>query len=334
MTLMARLLAGAVRRKRNFGSPLRKPLKKSSDFPNSKEKKKTIKPQLAQTASEPFNHKDWLFELKLDGVRCIAYLDDETHLQARSGQNITAQFPELSELHRQVVQPCILDGEIICATFNQVQHRIHRTKSLDIRVAQRLYPACFYAFDLLEVNHKSAMSLAQTVRKETLTTVMKESEHGLILSWRDGEGVALFREVQSRRQEGIMAKLKSAPYIEGKRVDWWLKIKNFQEGTFYICGMTEGENDRKATFGSLILGELKEGKWLYVGNVGSGFDQQELKEIAAQFDALEGDCPFERVDVGRPVKLWTKPVIQCEVKFLEWGSDGKLRFPTFRKLID
>ncbi len=296
--------------------------------------KKTIKPQLAQTASEPFDHKDWLFELKLDGVRCIAYLDREARLQARSGQDITAQFPELAELHNQVAKPCILDGEIICATFNQVQHRIHRTKPLDIRVARRLYPARFYAFDLLEVNHKSIMTLPQLARKETLTSVMKESEQGLILPWRDGEGVALFHEVQSRRQEGIIAKLKSAPYVEGKRVDWWLKIKNFQEGTFYICGLTEGENDRKATFGSLILGVLKDGKWVYVGNVGSGFDQQELKELTTYFGSLKGDCPFERIDVGKTVKLWTKPVIQCEVKFLERGSDGKLRFPTFRKLIN
>jgi len=299
-----------------------------------KEVTKTIRPQLAQIAKEPFDHKDWLFELKLDGVRCIAYLDRDTRLQARSGQDITAQFPELGELHRQVVKPCVLDGEIACATFNHVQHRIHRTKALDIRVASKLYPARFFAFDILSADGKSLMPLAQMGRKEALVAVMKESPAGLILPSQEGEGVALFREVQSRRQEGIMAKLKSAPYIEGKRVDWWLKIKNFQEGDFYVCGLTEGENERKATFGSLILGELENGKWVYVGNVGSGFDQRELKELAACFAALKGDCPFERVEVGRPVKFWTKPVVQCEVRFLEWGSDGKLRFPTFRKLLN
>ncbi len=299
-----------------------------------KEVIETIKAMLAQTAREPFDHKDWLYELKLDGVRCIAYLDKDTRLQARSGQDITAQFPELQELHRQVVKPCILDGEIACATFNQVQHRIHKTKALDIRVARKLYPARYFAFDLLNVNGESLMPLAQIARKETLTMVMKESPIGLVLPWREGEGIALFREVQSRRQEGIMAKLKSAPYIEGKRVDWWLKIKNFQEGSFYVCGLTEGENERSATFGSLILGEFREGKWVYVGNVGSGFDQHQLRELAAYFDALRGDCPFEQVEVGRPVKLWTKPATQCEVRFLERGKDGKLRFPTFRKLMD
>jgi len=293
---------------------------------------KTIKPMLAQTAKEPFDHEDWLFELKLDGVRCIAYLDKETRLQARSGQDITAQFPELQGLHRQVSKPCILDGEIVCASFNLVQHRIHKTKALDIRVAQRLYPARYFAFDILNVNGKSLMPLAQIARKEGLATVMRESPIGLVLPWREEEGIALFRQVQSLRQEGIMAKLKSAPYLEGKRVEWWLKIKNLQEGTFYVCGLTEGENERKSTFGSLILGELKEGKWIYVGNVGSGFDQQQLRELLGYFITLKGLGPFGEVDIGRPVKFWTKPIVKCEVRYLERGSDGKLRFPTFRKL--
>jgi len=297
-----------------------------------REEMKTIKPMLAQTAKEPFDHKDWLFELKLDGVRCIACLDKETRLHARGGQDITVQFPELRELHRQVTKPCILDGEIACATFNQLQHRIHKTKPLDIKVAQKLYPARYFAFDLLNVNGKSVMPLPQIVRKETLATVMKDGEYGLVLPWREGEGTALFRQVQSLRQEGIMAKLKSAPYIEGKRVDWWLKVKNFQEGTFYICGLTEGENERSYTFGSLILGELVGDRWVYVGNVGSGFDQQQLRELLAYFNTLKGPSPFTEVEIGRAVKFWTKPIVKCEVRYLERGNDGKLRFPTFRKL--
>lgn len=266
-------------------------------------------------------------------MRCIAYLDKDTRLQARSGQDITAQFPELQELHRQVAKPCVLDGEVACATFNQVQHRIHRSKALDIRVAAKLYPARFFAFDILSLDGKSLMPHAQVGRKEALVTVMRESPIGLVLLWWEREGIALFHEVQSRQQEGIMAKHRAAPYVEGKRVDWWLKVKNFQEATFYVCGLTEGEGERACTFGSLILGELRDGKLVYVGNVGSGFDQQQLKELTACFSALRGDCPFEQADVGRAVKQWTKPIVQCEVRFLEWGKDGKLRFPTFRQLV-
>lgn len=92
-------------------------------------------------------------------MRCIAYLDRETRLQARSGQDVTAQFPELQNLHCQVAKPCILDGEIACATFNQVQRRIHRTKALDIRVAAKLYPARFFAFDILSLDGKSLTPL-------------------------------------------------------------------------------------------------------------------------------------------------------------------------------
>jgi ATP-dependent DNA ligase len=266
-------------------------------------------------------------------VRCIAYLDRDTRLQARSGQDITAQFPELRNLHCQVVKPCILDGEIACATFNQVQHRIHRTKALDIRVAQKLYPARFFAFDILSLDGQNLMPLPQMSRKEALRTVMTESATGLVLPWREREGIALFHKVQSLQQEGIMAKHRAAPYVEGKRVDWWLKVKNFQEATFYVCGLTEGEGERAATFGSLILGELRDGRWVYVGNVGSGFDQRQLVEMTAYFGSLKGECPFGQANVGRPVKFWTKPVARCEVRFLEWGVDGKLRFPTFRELL-
>jgi ATP-dependent DNA ligase len=174
---------------------------------------KTIKPQLAQTAREPFDHKDWLFELKLDGVRCIAYLGNDTRLQARSGQDITAQFPELRSLHCQVVKPCILDGEIACATFNQMQHRIHKTKALDIRVASNFYPARFFAFDILCLDGQNLMPLLQMARKEALRAAMNDTPIGLVLPYREGKGIDLFREVQSLQQEGIMAKHQAAGQV-------------------------------------------------------------------------------------------------------------------------
>lgn len=294
---------------------------------------RTIRPMLAQTAKEPFDHKDWLYELKLDGVRCIAYLDTSTRLQARSGSDITYKFPELQRLHQQVSKPCILDGEIICASFSQIQRRIHKEKPLDIRIAQRQYPATYFAFDILNLSRDSTIMRPEIERKEALRLVMTDSGRGLVLPWQVGKGVALFQETQKRNLEGIMAKLTSAPYIEGKRVDWWLKIKNFKEGVFYVCGLTEGENDRASTFGSLILGELAGDKWVHVGNVGSGFNQQQLKEFLAYFNTLKGLSPFGKVDIGRPVKFWTKPIVKCEVRYFEWGAEGKLRFPTFRKLV-
>ena len=291
-----------------------------------------IQPMLAQTAAAPFDRSDWLFEQKLDGVRCIAYLAVETRLQGRNGTDITRNFPELHGLHRQVRQPCILDGEIICASFEQVQKRIHKEKALDIRVASRLYPATYAAFDILNVSGDSTAHLTLLARKALLAEVLTSEERGKALPWQLGDGIALFHQVAAGHGEGIMAKWSLSPYVEGRRSEYWLKIKNFQEGVFYVCGVTEGEGARGDTFGSLILGELVGDRMVYVGNAGSGLDDSELKHLLAVLSLLKGDSPFTRADIDRPVKFWTKPAIKVEVRYLERGSDGKLRFPTFRKL--
>jgi len=292
-----------------------------------------IQPMLAQTAAAPFDRSDWLFEQKLDGVRCIAYLAAETRLQGRNGTDITRNFPELLSLHHQVRQPCVLDGEIICASFEQVQKRIHKEKALDIRVASRLYPATYAAFDILNVSGENTTHLNLLARKALLAEVFTGGERGKALLWQLGGGIDLFHQVTASHSEGIMAKWSLSPYIEGRRSEYWLKIKNFQEGVFYICGVTEGEGVRGDTFGSLILGELVGDRMVYVGNAGSGLDDSELKHLLAVLSSLKGASPFARADVDRPVKFWTKPAIKVEVRYLERGSDGKLRFPTFRKLV-
>lgn len=288
---------------------------------------------LAQIAKEPRFHNDWLYELKLDGIRCIAYLGSETRLQARSGADITSLFPELQQMHRQAGKPCILDGEIICASFHAIQRRVHKQKALDIKIAQKFYPARYFAFDALKVSGENTMTLPQVERKETLGSVFTPGEQGLILPSQVGRGAELLNYTREHRLEGVMAKSPTALYLEGKRSFAWLKMKNFQEGTFYICGLTEGENSREDTFGSLILGELVGDKLLYVGNVGSGFNQQQLKILLGVFRTVQGECPFRQISVDKPVKFWTKPIAQCEVRYLERSNDGKLRFPTFRRIV-
>lgn len=288
---------------------------------------------LAQTARVPFDHGDWLFELKLDGIRCIAFLDSTTRLQARSGTDITAQFPELHGLHRQVTWPCILDGEIVCANFTQIMRRVHRQKPLDIKVAAKVWPARYHVFDILNVNGKDVEPVNLMARKQVLNTTFIPDERGLLMPWQVNGGVALFQEVVAKGGEGIMAKNMASPYVEGKRSEYWKKIKNFQEGEFYICGVTEGEGARADTFGSLILGERVGDRWVYIGNAGSGLDERELKSLLNKMSGLKAECPFAEANVGKPVKLWAKPIARVEVRYFERGSDGKLRFPTFRKLL-
>jgi len=295
-----------------------------------------VYPMLAETGTgSDLKRQDLLFEAKLDGVRCIAHLTPlGTKLQARSGSDITKQFPELAELHRQVKRPCILDGELTCMTFNAIQHRIHRQGRLEIKVGATVYPATYFVFDIIYLEGTSLKALALIQRKAILQSVFQDSPQAKLLEWHTLNGENLFGEARERELEGIMGKAMKSPYLEGKRSDAWLKIKNFKEATYHICGLTEGENDRASTFGSVILGELIDGKLHYVGNVGSGFNQDQLIMLLKLLEFSKADCPFASpVNVDRPVKFWTRPEWQVEVRYLELSPDGKLRFPTFRRLV-
>ena len=293
----------------------------------------TIKPMLAEIGkASDLNRQDFIYEQKLDGVRCIAILDSQTKLQARSGSAITHKFPELAELHKQVSKPCILDGEIIGIDFNAIQHRIHQEKPLAIRIAQTQYPAIYFVFDILYLDGENIKAKPLIERKAILNSVFAQDYYARFLAWQTGYGTGLFDQAKERSLEGIMAKYMYSPYLEGKRSDSWLKVKNFKEATYYICGLTEGENERGSTFGSLILGEKVDGKLVYVGNVGSGFRQDQLRMLLYLLEPMKGLCPFDRADAGKPVKFWIRPELKCEVRYLELSPDGKLRFPTFRKL--
>lgn len=290
-----------------------------------------VEPMLAETGKEPFDSKDWLFELKLDGVRCIAYLDNETtRLQARSGADITRKFPELQNLHQQAVaKPCILDGEIVCDSFAKMQERIHKERTLDIKIASRHNPATFHAFDILYLKGESLSGKALEQRKCTLALYFR----GSVIPFQTEYGTSLFERVRQNGSEGIMAKRLTSTYQQGRRSPDWLKIKNFHEDKFIILGMTEGENERASTFGSLILGREDKAGFTYVGNVGSGFNNELLQRLSLVLPQIKGNCPFAEVpDIGRELKCWVMPFLWCEIRFLEYGSDGKLRFPTFRKL--
>lgn len=295
-----------------------------------------IKPMLAQTARQPVDRKDFIYEQKLDGVRCIAYLDSTTKLQARSGAIITPKFPELATIHQQVRKPCVLDGEIISRDFNAIQHRIHQQKPLSIKVAQTQYPVIYFVFDILYLNGESVKGKPLIERKALLNSIFAQDYYARMLGWQTGYGVGLFNNARERNLEGIMAKYMYSPYLEGKRSDSWLKVKCFKEGVFYICGVTEGENERSKTFGSVILGELVDGELVYVGNAGSGFSQDQLRMLLHLLEPMRDECPFDgwsyEVKVDRPVKFWTRPELECEVRYLELSPNGKLRFPTFRKL--
>lgn len=291
-----------------------------------------IRPMLAETAKEPFDSDDHIYEQKLDGARCIAYVDNGVRLQSRSGSDLTHRFPELMDIGKQVIKPCILDGELVCNSFNSLQHRIHKEKPLDIKVAAKQYPATYYVFDILNLGGTNTMSQALATRKEVLGLTFSTGENARLLRFVYNSGVSLFRYVKADGGEGIMAKNIHSPYLEGKRSTSWLKIKAFQEDTFVICGLLRGENERAKTFGSLVLGKASNGGLTYIGCAGSGLTEGMLKHILQV--VVPGRCPFGVVPaLDKEVLTWVMPQLLCEVRFLGLGSNGHLRFPTFRKLL-
>lgn len=292
-----------------------------------------IKPMLAESSSKPFDRKDWLYENKLDGCRCVAFIDGQVRLQARSGADITHKFPELADIHRQAGKPCILDGEIVCQNFNGLQHRIHKEKPLDIKVAMRQYPATYYVFDILNLDGQSLALEPLIQRKATLASNFATGKSARLLAWQSAYGIGLFESVKACGLEGIMAKQMYSPYIEGKRSSSWLKVKCFVEDSFYICGLTRGENERAKTFGSLILGKAigVATPIVYVGCAGSGLTEEMITYILRVIKPT--NCPFSRVPkLDKQVLVWVKPELVCEIRYLGFGSEEHLRFPTFRRL--
>lgn len=287
---------------------------------------------LAEKAEEPTDNTDWLNEQKLDGVRCIAYLDDSTRLQSRSGQTITHKFPELWQVHRQVSKPAILDAEIACASFQDIQKRIGKEKLFDIKMARTTYPVCLHAFTILYIDDKSFMDKPEIARKEILSSLMEDSEVARVLPYEIGNGVALYKKTKAAKQEGIMSKLLSGLYLPGKRVDWWRKLKHWAEPeAFTVCGLTEPDSEERP-FGSLILGHFRNDEWVPVGNCGIGMDQRTLEILMAVFSSLKGLCPF-RTPTADKVKFWCRPVVEVEVTYFEVEKDGKLRSAVFRRII-
>jgi len=292
-------------------------------------------PMLAETLDDPnkLDWDNWIAELKLDGVRCIAYLNNETKLWGRHDNDLTQKFPELQGIHLVVKKPCVLDGEIVCQSFEGIQRRVHKEKPLDIKIASKLYPAVYEVFDIIYLDGEDLTKKPLVMRKNILEEILDFNLNIRFLPY-FFDGVALFETAKQPGWEGIIAKRINSRYELGKRSKAWLKIKNFIEDTFTVIGLTEGEGDRAKTFGSLILAKETESGLVYVGNVGSGFTDEMLSSFRRKFEALKDECPFrEKPKLDRELLFWTKPVVKVEVRFLDYDGD-KLRFPTFRKAVN
>ncbi|MGA9043071.1 MAG: non-homologous end-joining DNA ligase [Terriglobales bacterium] len=299
-----------------------------------------VHPMLATSVEKPFDSPEWLFEIKWDGYRAIAFIEDrKVRLVSRNQNDLTAQFSELRDLPKFVkAKSAILDGEIVAldnagrSSFSLMQQRTGIRKG-GRRVAGRAdVPALYYAFDLIYLDGFDLHRIALEERKRALAGIISSNE---ILRYSDhfDKGVALFAAAMQQGLEGILAK-KRASHYEETRSHEWLKIKITQTVDCVIGGYTDPEGSREY-FGSLVLGLYdKKGRLIHVGQAGTGFDQKMLKEIWQILHKLETKrSPFHG-DVDAQNVHWVRPERVAEIKFSEWTHETteggqKLRAPVF-----
>jgi bifunctional non-homologous end joining protein LigD len=301
---------------------------------------------LATLVDEPFDNDDWLFEIKWDGYRAIAFIEgDSLRLVSRNQNDLTKAYPELQEIPQHVrARTAILDGEIVALdeqgrpSFGLMQRRTGVGEGgRRIRRTREDIPVMYYVFDLLYLDGYNLMRVDLEKRKELLASILAPGDCLKFSDHYVGRGVDLFRAAAERGLEGIVAKQRRSCYLP-KRSQEWLKIKITRRQECVIGGYTDPRGSRE-NFGSLVLGLYDEkDRLIHVGHAGSGFTGKSHAEMWQRLERLKvAKSPFfGKVESTRPVH-YVRPELVAEIKFTEWTHEGesgtvKMRAPVFQGL--
>lgn len=308
---------------------------KSTSFRNyapslsgEKKLKKFIKPMLSDSKSEPFDGKDWAFEIKWDGYRAIADLRNDIQLYSRNGLSFAEKFKKIVNSLKLQDHEMILDGELVAydnagkPSFQMLQNMAENPNLTII----------YQVFDLLYLNGHSTENLDYLQRKELLKEALKETDlvkyHDHVLQ----KGKEFFRLAENLGLEGMMAKKIDSTYSTNSRNGDWLKIKSQQTEEVLICGFTAPKGSRKK-FGSLILGRYNGDEIIFTGHIGTGFSDKTLTEIYKKMQPLIIPKPvFKNIPKTNDKPTWIKPELIAEIKFTEITKDHIFRHPVFLRL--
>ena len=285
----------------------------------------------AVLTDEPFDDPNWIFERKLDGIRCMAQRDGggPVRLVSRTDKDMTGQFPEVAEaLQAQPVDDFVVDGELVAfqdgiTSFSRLQRRARE------RVAVFLY-----VFDLLRLEGRDVRDLPLRERKALLRDSLEFGGRVRYSRHRNEHGTKLFREACSQGLEGLVAKRADSPYRSGGRSRDWLKLKCHFEQELVIGGFTSPHGSR-TDFGALLVGYNEDKRLRYAGKVGTGFDHATLEELGRRLRELErDDPPFADVHPIPRGTHWVEPELVAQIGFSEWTREGRLRHPRYLGLRD
>ena len=295
-----------------------------------------LAPMLATLADQPPRGAEWLFEVKWDGVRAIAFIENqEIRVASRSGARCERQYPELAVIPHQVAaERAVLDGEIAVldakgvSQFHLIQPRIANTDPNTIAHLARSHPAVYFVFDLLYLDGYDLRRVSLAERRKLLEQMVTPGGALRLSEAFPGAGAELLEAAREHGLEGVVAKHAASGY-ESRRSREWLKIKITGDREFVIGGFTAPEGAR-SYFGALVLGEYDEGELRWVGNVGTGFDQKLLEQVHARLQPLiVSECPFRQRPAPDRGMTWVKPELVCQVKYASWTPERHLRAPVF-----
>ena len=226
---------------------------------------------------------------------------------------------------------CVLDGEV-CALDEQ-----GRPSFSAMQQGKPGTPIVYEIFDVLEIDGRPLVDLPLRERRERLERLLDRRNTTVRLSESFEDGRALLEAAKKQSLEGIVAKRVDSPYRQSKRTRDWLKIKTHGRQEFVIAGYTKGQGRRTGRFGSLVLGVWRGEELVYVGNVGTGFTDRVIDDLLARLRPLEQkESPFavapKLPKVRKADVVWVRPELVCEVEFVEWTHDGRLRAPSFQGL--
>ena len=314
---------------------------------------RNIAPMLIAKMEAPFDNPEWLYELKLDGCRCMAYLD-ETGVVLRNKRNVELlpRFPELSDINKCAKQRCVLDGELVVLVngrpdFYELQKRTLLTSKTKIELDAKRHPASFVAFDCLQSGNRVLLDTPLLERKQILQKLIKENERMALSRFFMEKGKQLFALTVEKELEGVVAKRACSFYYPGKRTKDWIKFKRMADRDFIICGYASSASDGTVT---LLLGEYRNEDLIYAGSVSLGVRKEIIRYLK------KGPCPFQNgkttcvkagvsskkkmrmvqnapADISGKDIVWCKPEKICVVEYMPNTKDA-LRQPVFKGIRD
>ena len=296
-----------------------------------------LTPMLATLVDKPFDRQGWLYEVKWDGYRALAFLKrDSVELKSRNDKSFTKKYYPITRALKDWKVDAVIDGEIVVVGENGVS----RFESLQNWRSEADGHLLYYVFDILWLEGRDLTGLPLTERKNILQSLVPEDSIIKMSDSFEESGLQFYEAAKKMGLEGVIAKRADSTYHIGARTRDWLKIKAKKRQEMVIGGFTKNEASRKR-FSALLVGVFDGKKFVYTGKVGTGFSDHTQRELMNRFDRLIiRKSPFtELPDINRPTRFqpnpphatatWLKPELVCEVSFTEMTTDGVMRHPAF-----